>query len=267
MYEVVDIELRLSEEILPYDVNNVSLKKGDWCVVEVEKGLDLGVAAGDIKMALEREVKQPLPKVIRVMTPEDNLEFKENARKEEAAYHSCSRMLREKNLPMKLMGAEYFFDRSKILFYFTSEGRVDFRELVKELAQLFQARIEMRQIGVRDAARMLGGQGICGRHICCCSFLKEFSPVTIKMAKDQRMALNPEKLSGLCGRLLCCLAYENAQYLELSRGAPEEGMKLHTAQGPGKIKNVNLLKETVTVALEEGGELTLAFSEIKGCRH
>lgn len=264
MYEIVDIQLRLSEEILPYDINNVGLKKGDWCVVEVEKGLDLGIAVGGVKMALEREIKQPLPKVIRVMTAEDNLEFKENAKKEEAAYHSCSRMIREKNLPMKLMGADYFFDRSKILFYFTSEGRVDFRELVKDLAQLFQAKIEMRQVGVRDAARMLGGQGICGRCICCSSFLKEFSPVTIKMAKDQRLALNPEKLSGLCGRLLCCLAYENAQYLELSRGAPEEGMKIHTAHGEGKIKNVNLLKGTATVELEEGGEINLSFSEIKG---
>jgi cell fate regulator YaaT (PSP1 superfamily) len=231
-------------------------------VVELEKGLDLGLAVGDIKMALEREIKQPLPKVIRVMSADDNLEFKENAKKEEAAYHSCSRMIREKNLPMKLMGAEYFFDRSKILFYFTAEGRVDFRDLVKDLAQLFQARIEMRQVGVRDAARMLGGHGICGRVLCCCSFLKEFSPVTIKMAKDQRLALNPEKLSGLCGRLLCCLAYENEQYLEISRHAPPEGMKVHTAQGSGKIKNVNLLKETVTVELEEGGEVTLAFSEI-----
>lgn len=263
MYELVDIKLRLSEEILPYDSNNVGLKKGDWCVVELEKGLDLGVVAGDIKMALEREIKQSLPRVIRVMTAEDNLEFKENARKEEAAYHSCSRMIREKNLPMKLMGAEYYFDRSRILFYFTAEGRVDFRDLVKDLAQLFQARIEMRQVGVRDAARMLGGHGICGRCLCCSSFLKEFSPVTIKMAKDQRLALNPEKLSGLCGRLLCCLAYENEQYLEISRGAPEEGMKVQTAQGPGKIKNVNLLKETVTVELEEGGELALPFSEIK----
>jgi len=263
MYEIVNIRLRLTEELVPYDVNNVNLKQGDWCVVELEKGLDLGAVAEDIKMVLESEVKHPLLKVIRVMTPEDDAQFQENARKEEAVYHSCNRMIREKNLSMRLIGSEYFFDQSKIIFYFTAEDRVDFRELVKELAQLFQARIEMRQIGVRDAARMLDGFGICGRELCCSSFLKEFTPVTIKMAKDQRLALNPEKLSGTCGRLLCCLAYEECQYRELSKGAPREGMRLQTSYGAGKIKGINLLKRVATVALEGGREITLPFQELK----
>ncbi len=266
MYEIVNIRLRLTDEVVVYDVNNVGLHSGDWCVVEVDKGLDLGAAAGEIKMALEREVKDVLPKIIRVMTPEDDREFQENTRKEEAVYHSCNRMIRDKDLVMRLIGAEYFFDRSKIIFYFTSDGRVDFRELVKELAQLFQARIEMRQIGVRDAARMLDGFGICGRKLCCSSFLKEFNPVTIKMAKDQKLALNPEKLSGYCGRLLCCLSYEESEYLELGKDAPSEGMKISCSQGDGKIKGVNLLKGEATVGLESGGEITMPFGEIKCCR-
>lgn len=265
MYEVVDVRLRLTGEIVSYDVNNVGLRKGDWCVVELEQGVDLGEVVGDIKMFLEREIRQPLPKIIRVMTPEDDREFQENTKREEAVYHSCNRMIRDKNIPMRLIGAEYFFDRSKIIFYFTAEGRVDFRELVKELAQLLQARIEMRQIGVRDAARMLDGFGICGRRLCCSSFLKEFTPVTIKMAKDQRLALNPEKLSGLCGRLLCCLAYEESQYIEFGRNAPREGMNIRTPLGNGKIKGVNLLKRVATIELEGGGEVSLPFGEIK-CR-
>lgn len=248
---------------MPYDVNNVNLRPGSWCVVEIEKGLDLGVAVGAVKMVLESEIKQPLLKVMRVMTPEDDAQFQENTRKEEAVYHSCNRMIREKNLSMRLVGAEYFFDQSKIIFYFTAEERVDFRELVKELAQLFQSRIEMRQIGVRDAARMLDGFGICGRELCCSSFLKEFTPVTIKMAKDQRLALNPEKLSGICGRLLCCLAYEECQYRELAKGAPREGMKIETPYGTGKIKGINLLKGAAIVALEGGREITMPFTEIK----
>ena len=265
MYEIVDIRLRLTEEVLPYDLNNVNLKKGDWCVVEMENGVDLGEVVGEAKMALEREVRHTLLKIIRVMTPEDDTQFQENTRKEKAAYHSCNRMIRGKNVAMRLIGAEYFFDHSKIIFYFTAETRIDFRELVKELAQLFESRIEMRQIGVRDAARMLDGCGICGRRLCCSSFLKEFTPVTIKMAKDQRLALNPEKFSGLCGRLLCCLAYEECQYLELNKGAPPEGMKLRTSYGDGKIKGVNLLKQVAVIDLEGGGEITLSFGEIKGC--
>jgi cell fate regulator YaaT (PSP1 superfamily) len=263
MYEIVNIRLRLTGEVITYDVNNVGPHRGDWCVVELDKGLDLGDVAGEIKMVLEREVKHPLPKVIRLMTPGDDSEFQENTRKEKAAYHSCNRMIREKNLLMRLIGAEYFFDRSKLIFYFTAEARVDFRDLVKDLAQLFQTRIEMRQIGVRDAARMLDGLGVCGRKFCCSSFLKKFIPVTIKMAKDQNLALNPEKLSGLCGRLLCCLGYEECDYIELGRGAPREGMKIRTSHGQGKVKGVNLLKQIAQVDLESGGEITLPFSEIK----
>lgn len=263
MYEIADIRLRLTDAVISYDVNNIIVKDGDWCVVEVEKGYDLGKVTGQVRMLLERELKQPLLKIVRVMTDEDDREFQENTKREKAAYHSCNRMIREKAMPMRLIGAEYFFDRSKIIFYFTSETRVDFRELVKELAQLFQSRIEMHQIGVRDAARMLDGFGICGRELCCSAFLKEFTPVTIKMAKDQKLALNPEKLSGICGRLLCCLSYEESLYCELCKSAPFEGMKVTTSSGPGKIKAVNLLKQTATVELEEGGEITAAFSAIK----
>ena len=263
MYEVIDIRLRLTNEVTAYDLNNVNCKKGDWCVVELEKGIDLGEVLGSVKLVLEREIRYPLLKIIRVMTPEDDKTFQENTKKEEAVFHSCNRMIKEKNMAMKLVSLEYFFDLSKITFYFTAEARVDFRDLVKELSQLFQARIEMRQIGVRDAARMLDGFGICGRELCCSSFLKEFSPVTIKMAKDQRLALNPEKLSGACGRLLCCLSYEQCQYQELSKGAPGEGMKVQTSYGEGIVKSINLLKQTAVLVLEGGREITMPFAEMK----
>ena len=197
-------------------------------------------------------VEQPLRKIIRKVNPWDEKQIQKNKNKTKDLMKICQQKIDERKLNMKLIDAEYSFDRSKIIFYFTAETRVDFRELVKDLASIFRVRIELRQVGVRDEARMLGGFGPCGRKLCCISFLKDFNPVTIKMAKTQQLALNPSKISGLCGRLMCCLGYESKCYKELLKDMPKEGQEIKTEHGKGRVLEVHPLKGTATVDLGEG---------------
>ncbi len=250
MEAIVQIRLRDMGSVLCYRAEGLALKSGDLVILEVERGIDYGQVLAEPVLA--EKVDDSIKKVLRVAHDADRKQIDDNRKKAHEASITCSQKIRDHKLEMKLVGSEYAFDRSKILFYFTAEGRVDFRELVKDLAKIFKARIELRQIGVRDEAKMLGGFGPCGRELCCCRFLKDFEPVTIKMAKDQNLSLNPPKISGLCGRLMCCLSYEHKCYKEMTRGLPREGERVETAEGRGKVISVNVFKRTATVVLEDG---------------
>ena len=209
----------------------------------------------------EQEMDDPLPRIMRLASKEDTNKIQENKRKAKETFTTCGKKIKERKLDMKLIDVVYSFNRSKVIFYFTAEERIDFRELVKDLARIFRARIEMRQIGVRDEAKMLGGFGPCGRPLCCTKFLKDFEPVTIKMAKEQNLPLNPSKISGVCGRLMCCLGFEYGTYKEFMRGLPKMGERLHTKQGKGKVVGVNPLKKMVTVELEDGRQIQINYSK------
>ena len=210
-------------------------------------------------MAPEQGAKDIPKKVVRLARENDLKQIKENRVKAKEAFSACVKKISEHKLDMKLVQAEYSFDRSKIIFYFTANGRVDFRELVKDLAKIFKARIELRQIGVRDEARHFGGFGPCGRELCCARFLKDFEPVTIKMAKEEGLSLNPPKISGLCGRLMCCLSFEYETYKLLSKGLPHEGERVHTEKGKGKVLSVNVFKRKASVELEDGTVIEVVY--------
>ena len=252
MYEVVQIRLREAGKITYFSPNGMHFKVGEYVIVESDRGLDYGQVLSGTEALLDADIDEPLKKVIRKTNPWDMHQIEKNKKKIREVMDACSKKIQERKLPMKLIDAEFSFDRSKIIFYFTAEGRVDFRDLVKDLANAFKARIELKQIGVRDEAKILGGLGPCGRALCCATYLKDFEPVTIKMAKEQNLPLNPTKISGLCGRLMCCLGYEHKTYKELMKGLPREGETLKTEKGAGKIVSVNALKRSVTVELEDG---------------
>ena len=212
MISVVGIRFKAAGKIYYFDPDNFNIKENTFVIVETVRGVELGKVVIGLRQVREEDVVLPLKKVIRLATSEDLDEMKINKGKEGKAEEICLQKIKDHNLPMKLVNVEYAFDGSKIIFYFTAEGRVDFRELVKDLAAVFRTRIELRQIGVRDEAKILGGIGSCGRELCCSSFLGDFEPVSIKMAKEQNLSLNPTKISGICGRLMCCLKYENECY-------------------------------------------------------
>lgn len=212
MVEVVGVRFKSSGKIYYFDPSGLAIEAGTDVIVETARGLEYGKAVVGNRQVEESKVVQPLKKVLRIATPEDQAKMLSSQEKEESAKRICLEKIAERQLPMKLVGVDYSFDGSKVLFYFTAEGRVDFRELVKDLASVFKTRIELRQIGVRDEAKMLGGLGSCGRELCCASFLGDFEPVSIRMAKDQNLSLNPTKISGICGRLMCCLKYESYGY-------------------------------------------------------
>lgn len=237
----------------------LKIKENDYVIVEHDRGLDYVQVIAPREATPENTSKEQIKKIIRVADESDLKQIKDNRQKAKDAFNSCIKKIEEHKLDMKLVQAEYSFDRTKIIFYFTASGRVDFRELVKDLAKIFKARIELRQIGVRDEARLFGGFGSCGRELCCTKFLKDFEPVTIKMAKEEGLPLNPPKISGLCGRLMCCLSFEYETYKMLSKGLPREGEKVTTEKGRGKIIGVNVFKRTATVELEEGGYLELKY--------
>ncbi len=243
-----------------FDIGDLLIEAGEKVVVETEKGPVLGTV---LTVPFEKPINPPPSgKVIRKATPDDLEQFEKNRRLEEEAFRFCLQKIGERHLSMKLVKTEVVLDRSKILFYFTAEKRVDFRELVKDLAARFKTRIEMRQIGVRDEAKMLSGLGSCGRELCCSKFLSRFELVSVKMAKEQNIALNPVKISGICGRLMCCLAYEYPIYLDLKKDLPKVGKSILTRYGRGKVIRQNVLNQTVTVQLEEGGEVTIHVSQI-----
>lgn len=263
MITVIGVRFKKAGKIYYFDPADLDIKVGDQVIVETSRGLEFGDVVVGPKEVSEDEVVLPLKKVLRIATEDDKAVVEANHEKEKEAFDICLRKIKDHGLPMKLIDVEYTFDVSKIIFYFTAEGRVDFRELVKDLAAIFRTRIELRQIGVRDEAKMLGGLGTCGRTLCCASFLGEFDPVSIRMAKDQNLSLNPSKISGICGRLMCCLRFENEAYERAREIVPNVGTKVKTKHGVGQVVANNLLKETVTVELENLEKLDLSVAEIK----
>jgi len=255
------VRLRDSGQIYQYNLLDVNAKEGDYVIVEHDRGLDYGQIVSPKDAQAESDSKEPIKKIVRLASESDLKQIQENRTRAKDAFVTCSKKIGEHKLDMKLVQAEYSFDRTKIVFYFTAAGRVDFRNLVKDLAKIFKARIELRQIGVRDEAKLFGGFGPCGRELCCARFLKDFEPVTIKMAKEEGLPLNPPKISGLCGRLMCCLYFEYETYKILSKGLPREGERVHTQQGKGKVVSVNVFKRTATVELEEGGQIEVSYKE------
>jgi cell fate regulator YaaT (PSP1 superfamily) len=245
-----------------FDAVDLTLDKDEKVVVETEKGLVLGRVLSPPREKEKRFFLKSPRKVIRKSTPEDLEQLQKNRQTEKEAFQFCLRKIKEKGLNMKLVKTEILLDRSKALFYFTSEKRVDFRELVRDLAAEFRMRIEMRQIGVRDEAKMICGIGGCGRELCCAKYMNRFELVSVKMAKEQNLALNPTKISGVCGRLMCCLAYEFPTYVELKKDLPKVGKHIITPAGKGKVIRQNVLSHTVTVELEEGREITIDVSKI-----
>jgi cell fate regulator YaaT (PSP1 superfamily) len=234
-----------------FDPDGHRFERGDMAVVETSYGMECGEVVLVNRDVAESDIIKPLKKVVRPALPEDVQRAKENAEKEKKAFEICQEKIAAHKLEMKLVNVEYTFDNSKILFYFTADGRVDFRELVKDLASVFRTRIELRQIGVRDEAKMLGGLGICGRPFCCSQFLSDFQPVSIKMAKEQGLSLNPTKISGSCGRLMCCLKYEQELYEELLKVTPKVGAIVNTKEGKGVVTESNLLTGMLKVTLDK----------------
>lgn len=251
MYAVVGVRFKQAGKIYYFDPDDLPIGKDQVVIVETARGIEYGKVVIGKKYVSEGEVVLPLKRVLRLATEEDRRQVMENKAAAERALSLCREKVREHALDMRLIDAEYTFDRNKIIFYFTADGRVDFRELVKDLASIFRTRIELRQIGVQDEAKMLGGIGPCGRTLCCSSFLGDFEPVSIKMAKDQNLSLNPIKISGLCGRLMCCLKYENDAYEEAKREMPDMGDRVTTPDGTGRVVGLNLLERRVRVELDE----------------
>jgi cell fate regulator YaaT (PSP1 superfamily) len=261
MIRIVPIKL-ISGKAEEFNAEDLSLEAGESVIVDTEKGMALGKVLSPPHEKERRLLLKTPRKVIRKAAPEDLEQLEKNKQLEKDAFQFCLQKVKEKGLNMKLVKTEMLLDRSKMLFYFTAEKRVDFRELVRDLAAEFKMRIEMRQIGVRDEAKMVCGLGCCGRELCCASYLNRFDLVSVKMAKEQNLALNPTKISGICGRLMCCLAFEYQTYQELKRDLPKVGKHIVTKSGKGKIIRQNVLNQTVTVELEEGGEVTVHVSEI-----
>ncbi|MEH7503602.1 stage 0 sporulation family protein [Neobacillus drentensis] len=251
MYDVVGVRFKKAGKIYYFDPGDLSIEKDDFVIVETVRGVEYGKAVIARKQVEEHDVVLPLKKVVRIADPKDRMIVEENKQAAKEAYEVCNDKVNEHQLDMKLVDVEYTFDRNKVIFYFTADGRVDFRELVKDLAAIFRTRIELRQIGVRDEAKMLGGIGPCGRMLCCSTFLGDFDPVSIKMAKDQNLSLNPTKISGLCGRLMCCLKYENDEYESAKALLPDLGEVIETPQGRGKVVGLNILERVLQVELKE----------------
>lgn len=251
MIKVVGIRFKPAGKIYYFDPDNIELTGEEKVIVETARGIECGQVMVKPKMVKEEEIVAPLKKIIRKATSVDLKQVEINKNKEKEAYKICLEKITEHGLPMKLVDVEYTFDANKIIFYFTADGRIDFRELVKDLAAIFRTRIELRQIGVRDEAKMLGGLGTCGRGLCCATFLGDFDPVSIRMAKEQNLSLNPTKISGICGRLMCCLKYESEAYENEKEEYPSEGTPVTTPVGDGKIVTINILKKTLTVELKE----------------
>mgnify|MGYP000386988753 CR=1 FL=1 len=258
MVKVIGVRFRTAGKIYYFDPLNFQVKRGDHVIVETARGVEYGRVVSGPKEVSDDSVVQPLKSVIRIATDEDKRTVEENHQKEKEAFKICQEKIRKHNLDMKLIDAEYTFDNNKVLFYFTADGRIDFRELVKDLASVFKTRIELRQIGVRDETKIKGGIGICGRSLCCNTFLSEFVPVSIKMAKEQNLSLNPTKISGVCGRLMCCLKYEQDTYEYLNSRMPSIGEKVKTPEGIiGEVKSVSVLRQLVRVVIDNGEEKEL----------
>jgi cell fate regulator YaaT (PSP1 superfamily) len=250
MVKTVGVRFKKAGKIYYFDPDELVINLEDNVIVETIRGIEFGEVVLGIREVAEEQIVAPLKKVLRVATEEDKKIYWDNKNKERDALSLCLQKVQQHNLDMKLIDVEYTFDNNKIIFYFTADGRIDFRELVKDLASVFKTRIELRQIGVRDEAKMIGGVGPCGRALCCSSFLGDFAPVSIKMAKEQSLSLNPAKISGICGRLMCCLKYEQEAYEYARSIVPRIGSIVDTAEGKGEVVSNNMLKEQVRVMLE-----------------
>lgn len=252
MVEVIGVRFRTAGKIYFFDPKDFQVKMGQHVIVETSRGIEYGKVVSERRNIKEKYLSNELKSVIRIATEEDDEKAAENRQKEKEAYKICLQKIKDHKLEMKLVATEYTFDNNKVLFYFTADGRVDFRELVKDLASVFRTRIELRQIGVRDEAKMLGGIGICGRELCCNTFLSEFAPVSIKMAKEQNLSLNPTKISGVCGRLMCCLKNEQETYEYLNSKLPKIGDVLKTNTGVvGEVQRVDVLRQKVKLIVED----------------
>ena len=255
MVKVIGVRFRTAGKIYFFDPGKLKISRNDHVIVETARGIEYGTVVGSPREVPPDKVIQPLKPVLRIATERDDEQEANNKKKEKEAFKICLEKIRKHGLEMKLIDAEYTFDNNKVLFYFTADGRIDFRELVKDLASVFKTRIELRQIGVRDETKILGGIGICGRELCCHSHLSEFIPVSIKMAKEQNLSLNPTKISGVCGRLMCCLKHEEETYEELNRRLPNVGDRVTTDDGfKGEVHSVNVLRQLVKVVVEIGDE-------------
>jgi cell fate regulator YaaT (PSP1 superfamily) len=263
MADIVGIRFKRAGKIYYFDSAGIELEAGDYVVVKTTRGQELGRVVIPPGQVPEDEVSQELKPVVRKAEEEDIEQAKELEAMEAKAMAECARLIDKFRLPMKLLSAEYNLDGNRLTFFFSATERVDFRELVRELNSLFKLRVELRQLGPRDEAKVVGGFGRCGRPLCCVDFLSEFSPVSIRMAKEQDLPLNPMKISGVCGRLLCCLAYESGQYQDLKKQMPKVGQQVSTATGRARVVGVNPLKETVLVETESQASLELPLNEIK----
>ncbi|MGM0409924.1 MAG: PSP1 domain-containing protein [Bacillota bacterium] len=252
METVIGVSFKKAGKIYYFDPDGIEVNNGEYVIVETARGVEIGEVVVEKKEVKEDDIVSPLKNVIRKATMKDKARDERNRELEEEAYDICLEKIDDHGLPMNLIDVEYTFDHNKILFYFTADGRVDFRELVKDLARVFKTRIELRQIGVRDEAKMLGGIGPCGMPTCCSRFLRDFEPISIKMAKKQNLSLNPAKISGLCGRLMCCLKYEADTYKELKEEMPDIGEEVDLHVGSGEIISRNLIKNTVKVDIGNG---------------
>lgn len=266
MIKVVGVRFKKAGKVYYFDPDQFTVETGANVIVETARGIEFGEVVIPAREVADAEIVAPLKKVMRMASEEDAKHAAENCAKEKEAFEICLQKIATHNLDMKLIDVEYTFDNNKILFYFTADGRVDFRELVKDLAAVFKTRIELRQIGVRDESKMMGGIGVCGRVLCCSSYLGEFQPVSIKMAKEQGLSLNPTKISGTCGRLMCCLKYEQDAYEQIIKRAPKIGAIVETPEGQGVVVEIYLIKEIAKVKLDKGNETdleTYKFGELK----
>ena len=258
MIKIIGVRFRNAGKIYYFDPKKLPIKKGDHVIVETARGIEYGSVVADAREVTDDQVVQPLKPVIRIANADDNARAQRNKEKEKEAFRICLEKIRKHKLEMKLIDTEYTFDNNKVLFYFTADGRIDFRELVKDLASVFKTRIELRQIGVRDETKVVGGVGICGRELCCHTFLSEFAPVSIKMAKEQNLSLNPTKISGVCGRLMCCLKNEEDTYEYLNSRLPGIGDRVIADDGlKGEVQSVNVLRQLVKVLVEVQDEKEL----------
>jgi len=257
MIKVVGVRFKKAGKIYYFDPADMNIQKDTYVVVETARGIEFGECVIGIKEINENDIVSPLKSVLRIATNEDIEKHFKNKDKEKDAFDICLKKIQEHGLTMKLIDVEYTFDNNKVIFYFTADGRVDFRDLVKDLATIFKTRIELRQIGVRDEAKMLGGLGPCGRPMCCSSFLGDFASVSIKMAKEQNLSLNPTKISGICGRLMCCLNYEQSTYEDIRKRMPKVGSIVKTSEGTGEVFSNNIVKESIKVKLKKREEEVL----------
>lgn len=260
--EIVEVQFKAQRKEFFKNVRDLYLRTGNYCVVQADRGEDMGMIVS-LTRARPDEIEIDMKEVLRHATEKDITQINETREKEREALNVCQEKVAEHSLPMKLVDVEYQFDGNKITFYFTSEGRIDFRELVKDLAGVFRTRIDLRQIGVRDEARRFDGMGMCGRRLCCATFLKDFEPVTLKMAKDQNLPLTPSKISGACGRLMCCLTYELDYYKELTKDIPKIGSKISCYGGQHRIEKIDILRGAVILSDGEGNILDIPIEQFK----